>query len=158
MAKKVTIPWELKYKFAMGGWTTNFKSWLYVVREEYGADIALKLYEKVLLRDDRITSFTNSIKNVFKLEGNDVETIGEWFDIWWELMGADYTILERSKTFDKRNSSECPFKTGAKDIGDWVLLFTRLVAKAINPKATSERPKGMCAGDSYCEYIFRIEE
>ena len=44
------------------------------------------------------------------------------------------------------------------DVSVWVLPFYITVAKTINPKATVERPKGMCAGDSHCEYIFKIEE
>ena len=47
MAKKVSIPWELKYKFAQGGWTTLLKGFLYEIREEYGAAAALKIYERL---------------------------------------------------------------------------------------------------------------
>ncbi len=70
----------------------------------------------------------------------------------------EYTILERSKTINRIKVTKCPWKTEPKDISDWVLIFNNIVNKTINPKATLERPKAMCAGDSYCEYVWKIEE
>ena len=158
MAKKVAIPWELKYKFAMGGYASGYKGWLYTVREEYGATAALKLYERVCKREDRIKNFTKSILTIFKIENNDAEAIGEWFDIWSELIGQEYTVLERNKTIAKSKITRCPYKVEYKDISDYGLIFVNIVIKTINPKATVERPKGMCAGDPYCEYVYKIEE
>ena len=158
MAKKVTIPWELKYKFAVGGWTSGYKGWLYAVREEYGAAAALKLYERVQKMDNRVKNFTETVLKVFNLKGNDAETIGEFWDIWDELCGFEYTVLERSKTITSVKITKCPWKTEPIDISDWALIFVNLATKTINPKATVERPKGMCAGDPHCEYVYKIEE
>ena len=158
MAKKMVIPWELKYKFAMGAYASGWKGWLYSVREECGAATTLKIYERLQKLDDRIKNITETILKVFELEGNDCETIATWFDIWSELCGFEYTLPERSKTISRWKVTKCPFKTEPKDISSWALIFVNLVAKTINPKATVERPIGMCAGDSYCEYFMKIEE
>ena len=158
MSKKIVIPWELKYDFAIRSNASVLKSLLYAIREEYGASATLKLYEKACQMDDRIKKLTNTIQTIFKLEGNDAETIGKWWDIWGELVGHEYTILERSKTISKVKYTKCPWKTEFKDISDWALSYTNIVGKTINPKAILERPKAMCAGDPYCEYVWRIEE
>ena len=107
---------------------------------------------------DRIKNLTNFFLTTFKLEGNDCETIGKWWDIWNELMGQETIILERSKTINRARITKCPVKTEYKDINEWDLIFNNIVAKTINPKITVERPKGMCAGDPYCEFIYKIEE
>ena len=158
MAKKIVIPWELKYDFAIKSNASVLKGLLYAIREEYGAAVVLKLYEKCCTMDDRIKKLTNKLLTIFKLEGNDAETIAEWFDIWNKLCGHEYTILERSKTISKVKYTNCPWKTVYKDISDWALSYVNIVAKTINPKAATERPKAMCAGDPYCEYIYKIEE
>jgi hypothetical protein len=158
MSKKVAIPWELKADFRLKGWTSILKGFLYAIREKYGADEALKMYERVGEMDDRHKNLTNSIKTIFKIEGNDIETIAKWFDIWWELTGEEYTWLERSKTIARSKITQCPFKTGYEDISEWELIFRKNISKAINPKAIVERPKAMCAGDPYCEHVFKIEE
>jgi len=158
MVKKPVIPWELKYKYAMGGYTGIFKAFLYAIREEFGAAAALKIYERVATMDDRVKNFTNTLKNVFKLERNDAETIGQWYDIFNELMESEATILERSKTIERRKHTKCPWQTGPKDISDWSIILETIIVKTINPKATVKRPKAMCAGDPYCEYVYTIEE
>ena len=158
MAKKMVIPWELKYKFAMGGYVSVIKGFLYAIREKYGATAALEIYERVCTMDDRTKKFTNSILEIFKIEGNDAETIEKWYDIYQELNGIEYATLELSKTFLRRKIIKCPWKTEPRDISDWALIFHgNIVTKTINPKAILERPKAMCVGDPYCEYVWRIE-
>ena len=74
-------------------------------------------------------------------------------------MGIEATWPERSKTIARGIVTNCPWPMKFGDISDWDLnIFMRQVAKTINPKATVEQPKNMCAGDSYCEFIFKIEE
>jgi hypothetical protein len=159
MAKKLVIPWELKADFRLRGWTGILKGFLYAIREEYGADATLKLYEKVSKMGDRYKNLTNTIKTIFKIEGNDAKTIGEWFDIWLELIGSEYTVLERTKTIDRKKITKCWFKTGYEDICDWDFkYFVNPIVKTLNPKATAEHIKNMCAGDSYCEFVTRIDE
>ena len=159
MAKNIVIPLELKYDFAMRSYTFMLKAWLHVIREEYGAVEALRLYEKVCKIGDRTKSFTNTLLNIFKIEGNDAETIAKWWDIRWELIGGEVTWLERSKTISRIKVTKCPWSTPVpKDISDWDLIYINLVDKTINSKASAERPKGMCAGDPYCEIIHKIEE
>ena len=157
-APKRGIPWELKYIYAKGGWTSLLKGLIYEIREKYGAAAALEIYESFNKRYDRIKKMTNNIKNAFKIEGNDAETIGQWWDIWWELTGYEGILLERSKTINRVKVTKCPWKTEPKDLGAWALIFTNIVIKTINPRATMERPKAMCAGDPYCEYIYKVEE
>jgi hypothetical protein len=108
--------------------------------------------------DDRIPNFVKTVQQIFNLEGNDVETIAEWWEIWWELVGIEATILEQSKTFSRTKYTKCPYKTEPKDINNWCKLFGNIVTKTLNPKATLERHKGMCAGDSHCEFLLKIEE
>ena len=158
MAKKMVIPCELKADFRQRAYILLFKAYLYETREEYGAAMALKLYERVNKRDNRTKRLTNSLLTIFKIKGNDVETIAQWWDIWSELNGFETTWLERSKTIARLKVTKCPFKTEPKDVSDWSLIWHNIVVKTINPKATFERPKSMCAGDPYCEYIFKIEE
>ena len=157
-APKRGLPCEIKLDYAIGGYAGIVKAFLYVIREEYGAAAALKIKERVDRLDDRVKRFTNALLKIFKLEGNDCETIGEWFDVFNELMENEVTILERSKTIERRKVTKCPLRTEYKDISDWVLVTHNVVIKTINPKATVERLKGMCAGDPYCEYIFKVEE
>jgi len=159
MTKKVAIPLELKYNYMKGMVTTLLKGFLYEIREEYGAAAALKLYERLNKRDDRIKKMTTTLKDVFKIEGNDMEAIAKWYDIYLEITGTEITRLELSKTFSRtRCPMGCAWKTVYKDISDWILIFFNEIVKTINPKATIERPIGMCEGDPYCEYIIRIEE
>jgi hypothetical protein len=158
MVKKPVIPWELKYDFAMRGYAFAVKGFLYAIREKYSAAPALEIYERFCKMDERIKRLTNTLLTIFKIEGNDIETIEKWYDIWRELCGAEFTWFERSKTSVKQRISKCPFKTDPKDIKEWDLFFGNIVIKTINPKATIKRPKGMCAGDPYCEFITRIEE
>ena len=157
-AKKVGIPWELKYKFAFKGWESNHKGHLYALREKYGAAAALEIFEKFCKMGDRIKNLTNALLKIFKIEGNDAETIGKWYDIWFELCGNEYTRPEQSKTINRYKVTKCPWKTEHKELSYWNFAFLNIVVKTINPKATVERPKGMCSGDPFCEYVTRIEE
>ena len=158
MAEKMGISWELKYKFAMGIYASGYKRWLYAIREEYGAAAALKMFERVCKMDDTMKSFTKSILTTFKLEGNDAETIANWWAIWFEIIGTEYSVLECSKAISRLKITKCTFKTEPKDLCDWDLIFSNIVVKAINPKAVFYEPKRMCAGDPYCEFVNKIEE
>ncbi|WP_287584454.1 methanogen output domain 1-containing protein [Candidatus Borrarchaeum sp.] len=159
MAKKMAIPWKFKYEFTMGGWTSNLKAYLYAIREKYGAEAALEIYERVNEMDDRIKNMTNTLKEVFKLEGNNGETFAQWWEVFWEITEMEYIIPERSKTFTRFEVLKCPWTTEPKDISVWCFLsLVGKIAKTINPQATLERPKAMCAGDPHCEYIFKLEE
>ena len=156
-APKRGLPCEFKYDFAMSGYAFTMKAWLHVVREEYGAAAALKLYEKISKKGDRIKKLTNTLLTIFNLEGNDAATIGEWFDIFCECAGIDATILERSQTINRVKVTKCPWKTELKDV-PFGVIFMDIGAKTINPKLTVERPKAMCEGDPYCEYVWKLEE
>ena len=158
MAEKVVIPWELKYDFAMRAYMGIFKGFLYAIREEYGAAATLKIYERLCKMGDRIKNLTKTLLTIFKIEGNDMETIAKWFEIWGELMGQERTQLELSKTFGRVKLTKCLAKTEYKDISDHALILVDIIQKTINPKATIERVKGMCAGDPYCEYVSKIED
>ena len=158
MTEEVVIPWKLKYDFAMDGWISNHKGHLYAIREEYGAAAAIGMYDRFCKMGDRIKNLTNTLLKIFKIEGNDAEAIGQWFDIYHELFGAEYTTLESSNTLVRVRITKCPFKTEPKDLSDWDLGFTNMIVKTINPKATFERPKAMCAGDPYCEEVYELKD
>jgi hypothetical protein len=117
-APKRGLPCEFKLDYAMGGYLSLFKGWLYVVREEFGADTALRLYEKIMKMDDRVKNLTNTLLKAFKIERNDAETIAKWIDIYYSLAGFEYTWLERSKTIAKVKITKCLWKTEYKDISD----------------------------------------
>ena len=157
-APKRGIPWELIAEFRMRSYSNVLKGFFYVIREEFGAETALRLYDRLCTMDDRIKNMTNFLKTVFKIEGNDAETIADWLVIWYEIFGFEYDVLERSKTISRIKITKCPWKTGYKDVGEWCTIWGDLVYTTINPKATQERPKGMCAGDPYCELINKIED
>lgn len=159
MSTEVVIPWELKYKFVQGMLTTLFKGFMYEIRQEYGATAALKIYERVCRRDDRVKNMTKTLKEVFKIEGNDAEALTKWFNIYFEVTGIEGTTVELTKTYSKTKIIKCPFKTGYKDISMWYLTcLGNIITETLNPKATLERPKAMCAGDPFCEYIMKIKE
>ena len=91
MAKKLETPCaaskrgltcEMKLDFNKGGYTSFVKGFISAIRERYGAAAALEMYDKVMKMEDRIKNMTITIKNGFQLQGNDAETIGEWFDIY----------------------------------------------------------------------------
>jgi len=158
MAKKLVIPWELKADIRMKGWASILKGLMYEIQEEFGALAALKMYERLCKREDRIKNLTNSIIEIFKIEGDDAETISKWWDIYWELTGIEGSTLELSKTFWRCRITKCPFKTEPKDISKWVLPMINIIAKTINHEVTVERPIGMCEGDPYCEYVYKVED
>jgi len=158
MAKKMPIPMELKYSFAIGVWTSEYKGFLYALREKYGAAAALEILGRVYEMGDRVKNLTNTLLTIFNLQDNDAETIGEVLDIWDEFTGIDSTILERSKILNRRKVVKCPFNTEPTDLSDWNLPFMNILTKTINPKVTFERPKAMCAGDLHCEYVWKLEE
>ncbi len=151
------IPWEFRYDYAMGGWNSLQQRYLYVIREIYGASAVLDVFEMVCTMEDRVQKLTNAIRTIFNLSGKDCATIGEVFDIWDEFMKIESTLLERSQIINRRKVTKCPWKTEPRDISAWSLPFFNIVGKTINPKVTVERPKGMCAGDPYCEYIWKLE-
>ena len=158
MSKEIVIPLELKYDFAIKAYSSVHKGYLYAIRKKYGAATALEIYKELIKMGDRIKNFTNFLLNTFKIEGNDVEAIDRWWDIHHELTGVEGTALELSKKFSRSKVSKCPFKTEYKDLSDWCLIYQDLINTTINPKATSEAIKQMCAGDSYCEFVTKIEE
>jgi hypothetical protein len=157
MSKRIGVPLEFKYNLAMRGWSSILNGFLYVIREKHGAAEALELIERLFKMEDRVKNLTNTVKTIFKIEGNDIETWAQWLETWWEICGIEGTTLERSKTLLRTKITKCPWKTGYKDI-DWVLIWFNIVHKTINPKITLERPNGMCAGDQHCEYVWKIEE
>lgn len=158
MTKKISIPLLLKHDFTLRAYSSIVKGFLYAIRDKFGPATALEIYARVCTMGDRIKNLTNSIIDIFQVKGNDAETISNWFDVWWELTGGEHTTLEQSKISSRHKITKCPFKTEPKDIRDWALIMVNLVAKTINPKTTVERPKAMCAGDPYCEYVWKIEE
>ena len=157
-APKRGLPCEIKYDYAMGGYTGILRGFFYAIREEYGAAAALKIYEKVCKMDDRIKNLVNRILTIFKVDGNDAEAIAECWNIWCELASFKHTWIERSKTIARAKITECLFKTQPKDISNWCKIFGNLIGKSVNTRAYIERPKRMCAGDPYCEYVWKIEE
>jgi len=74
-APKRGLPWELKYKFVSGMLTTLFKGFMYVIREKFGAATALELAERMWKFDDRLKNMTNTLKDIFNIEGNDIEAL-----------------------------------------------------------------------------------
>ena len=159
MAKKMPIPWELKYNFVKGMVTTLFKSVMYEYRAKHGAAAALEFYEGVWKREDRVKNLTNVIRDVFKIDGNDIEALQTWWKIYNDLLGMHFTILELSKTHSRvRYPTGCAWATEPEDISDWCFIFSKIINTTINPNATMERVKGICEGDPYCEYVWRIEE
>jgi len=158
-APKMGLPWELKCKFARGQLTTLFKGVMHLLREKFGAEIALEIAEGFWKYKDRIKNMTNTLKDVFKIEGNDIEAIINWWNIWFEHVGIEATWLEVTKKNARYKVNVCPWSTpDPKDISGWSISFVNIIMKTINPKVTVERPKGMCAGDPYCEYVTKIEE
>lgn len=158
MARKISIPAEFICDLAIKGWSTTLKGFMYIVREKFDATTALELIESYFKRDDRVKNLTKFIKDVFRIEGNDAETMAQWWGVWWEITGMEGTWLERSKTMSRAKITKCPWKTGYNDISNWCLIYVDIIVKTINPKIAYERPKGMCAGDSYCEYVYKLEE
>jgi len=142
----------------MNNYADFLKGLLYANRKKFGAATALEIYERVCKLGDRTANVTRSMLKIFKIEGNDAETWGQLMDIWNENSGMESTILERSKTIDRRKLTKCPFVTEHKDVSDWDIRFCRIMAKTINEKAILEMPKIMCKGDPYCEFIFRTEK
>lgn len=158
MAKKVLIPLELKYDWALRAYSSVHKGYLYAIRKKYGATEALEIYKELITMGDRMKNFTNFLLTTFKIQGNDAETIARWWDVYQELAGIEATNLELSKTFSRAKVTNCPFKTEYKDLSDWCLIFADLINKTINPKANTEAIKQMCAEDTYCEFVYKIEE
>jgi hypothetical protein len=158
MVKKIGIPCEFKLQLVMTAYSTMLKGFVYEIRERFDAATALELLQSFFNRDDRVKNLTNFIKKVFKIEGNDVESISKWFEIWSEITGSENIILETSKTFGRNRIIKCPFKMGYKDLSDWCVNWIAIIYETLNPKATIEAIKLMCAGDPYCEFVSKIEE
>ncbi|WP_287584186.1 hypothetical protein [Candidatus Borrarchaeum sp.] len=153
------LPWELKYNYVRGQMTTLFKGFLYAIREEYGAAAALKITEKMWRFKDRVKNMINTFLSVFEIQGNDLEKLAEFWDVYWEIQGSEAIILERSKTINRTKITKCPWSTpDPKDISGWCEIWANIVSESINPKISTKRLKGMCAGDPYCEYVWRIED
>ena len=119
MATKMGIPCEFKYELAMKGWASMLAGFLYVIRDEFGATTALRLIETLFKRDDRVKNLTNFIKNVFKIEGNDIEAINKWFDIYHELSEPESVLQELHRVLTpegKLSFSDHHLKEGADQI------------------------------------------
>jgi hypothetical protein len=139
--------------------TTLFKGFMYTIREKFGAETALELAERMWKFDDRNKKMATTLKNVFNIEGNDIEAIMTLWEIFYELVGVEATWLEVTKTYTRIKITKCPWSTpDPKDVSDWEIHFNSIISKFINPKVTVERPKAMCAGDPYCEYIHKLAE
>lgn len=158
-ATKRGLPWEIKYNYVRGMLTTLLKGFLFSIREKYGGPAALEIYDMLEKKFDRIKDMSKFLREVFKIEGNDMETIMTWWEVFYELVGVEATWLEVTKTLTRIKITKCPWSTkDPEDINDWELRFNRIVSQTINPKVTVERPKAMCAGDPYCEYIWELEK
>jgi len=157
MAEKLEIPWETKYKFAVGGYHAAITGFLSLISEEFGADATYKLYERFCKENDRIKHLVEIIQNVFKIDGNDLDAVGKWWDIFYELYGTEAQDLEQSTTLTRNKITKCPWKIEGKGIDDWCMIFSDIVYETINPKATIEKVKGMCNGDSYCEFVSKLK-
>ena len=153
------LPWELKYNYVRGQMTTLMKGFLYAIREEYGAAAALKIAEKMWKFNDRVKNMINTLLNVFEIQGNDLEKLAEFWDVYFEIQGTEAIILERSKTISRNKITKCPWSTpDPQDINVWCERWADTVSESINPKISNKRLKGMCAGDPYCEYVSKLEE
>ena len=157
-APKRGIPWDLKYNFAMKGFEDFFRGLMYAIREKYGAAVTLEIFDRWVNDGDRVKDLTNNLRTIFDLKGNDCVTIGEVLDVWDEVCGYESFVIERSPTIYRRKVTKCPWTVKYKDVGNYAWYFKDQMGKGVNPKATLEMPKKMCAGDSYCDYIWRIEE
>jgi hypothetical protein len=158
-ASKRGLPWELKCKFARGQLTTLFKGIMNEIREKFGAAAALEIAEKVWKREERVKKMVHTLKDVFKIEGNDLEANLLWWNLYYELTGMEAAYLEVNKSSTKTKITNCPWSTqDPKDISGWCIIYANIINKAFNSKFTNERLKGMCAGDPYCEFILKIEE
>ena len=158
-ATKRGLPLEFKYQFVRGQLTTLFKGFMYVIREKFGAATALELAERMWLFDDRVKKMTELILNIFNIEGNDIKALMKWWEIFYEIVGVEATWLEVTKTYARIKITKCPWSTpDPKDISDWDIILPSVINKTINPKATVERLKAMCAGHPNCEYIHKIDE
>ncbi|WP_287584188.1 hypothetical protein [Candidatus Borrarchaeum sp.] len=158
MAMKITIPWELKYKYARGMLTTLFKGFMYVIRERHGAAEALEIHQLVNKMDNRIQNMIRTLKDVFKIEENDIKALRSVWEIYLDLTGIISTTLEQSEKLWRHKITTCAWVTEPKDLSDWCYNYCSLMNKFINPKTTLERPKAMCTGDSECEFVVKIEE
>jgi len=139
--------------------TTLFKGVMYEIREKDGATAALEFHERIWKREDRVKNMTATLKEVFKIEGNDIEAIKKWWEIYWELIGTEGTTVELSETlWRSRIPVGCAWKTEPEDISEWMVIFADMVGKTINPKYTLERTKAMCEGDPYSEYVGKIKK
>lgn len=152
------IPWELKYKYAIDGYSAILKAFMYGIREKYGAQAAIEMKERIDNMDNRVRRFVTGVIKIFNIEGNDATTIGEVFDVWNELCGQDVIVLERSKTTNSVKVNKCPWTTEPKDLSGWCNSFMNLVGKTINPKTTLEFPQSLCAGDTSCDIVWKIKE
>ena len=65
MTEKISIPLLLKHEFTMRMYSSLIKGFLYAIREKYGADAALEVYERVCTMDDRVRKLTKSLLDVF---------------------------------------------------------------------------------------------
>jgi hypothetical protein len=157
-APKRRLSFEQKYDFVMSGNEHFFRGWLYAIRAKHGAAAVLDSYAMMCKEGDRIKNMTNALRKIFNLYGNDATTIGELLDVWDEIWKYETTILERTPTINRRIVTKCIWKVDYKDIGNYAFTIKEIMGKTVNPKAAFERPKGMCVGDPYCEYIWRIEE
>jgi hypothetical protein len=159
LVKKFSIPWELKYKYVKGMLTTVFKGFMYEIRTKFDAATALEIYEMVQKRDKRVENMVNALKDVFNIEGNGIEAISTFLQIWFELTGWEVTWFDQLKTFIRfKCPLGCAWMTKPEDLSEWFLVISNIFVKSINPKAIIVRHIGMCAGDSSCEYIIKLEE
>ena len=158
MTKKISIPLELKYDFAIRGYASFVARILHAIREKYGSAEALEIYERTCKMGDSIMNLTNRLLTIFKIEGNDAEAIANCLNIWYELCGYEVTWLEMSRAIFRNKVTKCPWKIELRELSDRCSIFNNIVIKTINPKATFEQPKGMCAGDTYCESVVKIED
>jgi hypothetical protein len=154
------IPWEFKYRFVRGQQITLLKGFMRAIRTKFDAATAFEIYKMVGTTDERNKKMTTTLRDVFKIKGNDIEAMMTWWEIFYELLGIEATWLEVTNKIARYKVTVCPWSTpDPEDIsGGYCFIFEDFVNKIINPKATTERPKGMCAGDPYCEYIYKIEE
>jgi hypothetical protein len=152
------ISWELKYNFAMRNFTDFAKGYVHANRDKYGPSAALEIFDLNCKEGDRVKNLSKLIQQIFNLDGIDAVTIGEVIDVWDEICGYENIIIERSESVNRRKVTKCPWTVKYKDVGNYAWYFKDQMGKGVNPKATLEMPKKMCAGDPYCDYIWRIEE
>jgi predicted ArsR family transcriptional regulator len=153
--------WTIATQALTGAVTATGKALLDVVGQEKYNEIERQIWSEG-------GKAAKQIADAFGLAGNDAKSAAETVElVATVMMGPELKVETVEATAEKTvvRATECPWWNRAKELGisdfDCSVgdsAWCNGLAKSLNPKVTVSLTKAMPRGDSYCEWVYKLQK